>query len=73
MIPVILAHGALGPFDEVIFIAVAVTFVAMMGIAWWRSRGAVIETEDEAGDAAALPHTPPTPPVSDRADHYRLD
>jgi hypothetical protein len=72
MTPVILAHGALGLFDEVVFIAVAVTFVAMMGIAWWRSRGAVIEADEDAGDAAALPQEP-TSPVADRADRYRLE
>lgn len=37
-IPPILAHGALGIFDELLFIGVAVTFLVMMGISWWMSR-----------------------------------
>lgn len=36
--PVILAHGALGPFDEIIFLSIAVVFLAMMGISWVRSQ-----------------------------------
>jgi hypothetical protein len=44
---VILAHGALGPFDEVIFISVIIIFLTMMGISWIRSRG--VEDEDTDG------------------------
>ncbi|MCY3977845.1 MAG: hypothetical protein OXG23_07070 [Chloroflexi bacterium] len=36
--PVILAHGALGPFDEIIFLSIAAVFLAMMGISWLRSQ-----------------------------------
>ncbi len=36
--PVILAHGALGPFDEIIFLSIALVFLAMMGISWVRSQ-----------------------------------
>lgn len=36
--PVLLAHGALGPFDEIIFLSIAVVFLAMMGISWLRSQ-----------------------------------
>jgi len=36
--PVLLAHGALGPFDEIIFIGVAIVFLAMMGVSWLRSQ-----------------------------------
>ncbi|MDE2636421.1 MAG: hypothetical protein OXI30_08655 [Chloroflexota bacterium] len=35
---VILAHGALGPFDEIIFLSIAAVFLAMMGISWLRSQ-----------------------------------
>jgi hypothetical protein len=37
-IPIILAHGALGGFDEVIFIGVAIVFIVMMGASWIKSR-----------------------------------
>lgn len=36
--PVVLAHGALGPFDEIIFICIAIVFLAMMGLSWLRSQ-----------------------------------
>lgn len=45
--PVILAHGALGPFDEIIFLSIAVVFLAMMGISWVRSQ----QLPDEEMDA----------------------
>lgn len=64
--PVILAHGALGNFDEVIFISVIVVFIVMMGISWVRSR-------DLAGDPAALTLTPEADPPTDRRDHVELE
>ncbi len=36
--PIILAHGSLGNWDEVIFLSVAAIFLIMMGISWVRSR-----------------------------------
>ncbi len=36
--PFILAHGALGPFDEIIFLGIAAVFLVMMGISWLRSQ-----------------------------------
>ena len=38
MYPSILAHGALGPFDELIFLGVGVVFLVMIGISWLKSR-----------------------------------
>ena len=35
---VILAHGALGYFDEVIFIGIIAIFIGMVVFAWFRSR-----------------------------------
>ena len=37
----ILAHGALGPYDELIFLAGGVVFVAMMILSWLRSRSSI--------------------------------
>lgn len=62
--PVILAHGALGPFDEIIFISVAVIFLGMMGVSWLRSQ----ELEDDpldAGEAEAA--------SAGDADHFELE
>lgn len=50
--PVILAHGALGPFDEIIFIGIAVIFLGMMGLSWLRSQ-ALADDEPDAGEPAA--------------------
>jgi hypothetical protein len=46
----ILAHTALGPYDEVLFIGVALIFTIFMGISWWRSRNfePYLEDEEEA-------------------------
>lgn len=35
---VILAHGALGALDEIVFIGVVVVFLAMMALSWFRSQ-----------------------------------
>ncbi len=43
--PPILAHGALGPFDEIIFLGIAVVFLGMMGVSWLRSQQ--IEDDEE--------------------------
>lgn len=48
--PVILAHGALGPFDEIIFLSIAVIFLAMMGVSWVRSQQLQDEELDAPGD-----------------------
>ncbi len=52
---VILAHGALGPFDEIIFVSIAVIFVVMMGISWVRSQG-LPELEDEETETTDNEH-----------------
>jgi hypothetical protein len=43
---VVLAHGALGPWDEVIFLGIAVVFMIFMGISWVRSRAMEPDFED---------------------------
>lgn len=52
---VILAHGALGPFDEIIFVSIAIIFIVMMGISWVRSQG-LPEIEDDATESADNEH-----------------
>jgi len=70
MPPVILAHGALGIFDEVIFIGVVLIFGGMMAYAWWRSRNAPAEVEGEDS-----PEQPPVenPESAQNPDHFRLE
>lgn len=63
-VPVILAHGSLGPFDELIFLGVAVIFLTMMGISWVKSRNTPPDFEDD---------TPQTEIPTESADRFTLD
>lgn len=45
-VPVILAHGALGWADELIFLGVIVVFLGMMFISWFRSRNMDFDEND---------------------------
>ncbi len=49
----ILAHGALGWADELIFLGVIIAFLGMMGVAWFRSRGMDYDSAD------LMPDNPP--------------
>lgn len=51
--PPIIAHGALGPFDEVILLSIAAIFFVMMGISWFRNRGSI--PDPDPLDAPELP------------------
>jgi cytoskeletal protein RodZ len=76
MFPVILAHGALGPFDEIILIGVAIAFIGMMGFSWWRSRHEFDEEEPTSDSAASSSDDGQTVSNRDSAettDHFRLD
>lgn len=44
-LPVVLAHGALGEFDEIIFLGIGAIFLVLMGLSWIKSRN---EAPDEA-------------------------
>lgn len=57
--PPILAHGALGPYDEIIFLGIAIAFLGMMGISWLRSQQIDDDAEYE-------------PPASD-GEHIELE
>lgn len=61
---VLLAHGALGPYDEIIFLGVAVIFVVMMGVSWVRSRNLPPES-------LGAPESQPDD--SDTPNHISLD
>ena len=44
---VILAHGALGIFDEIIFVSIAIIFIGIMVVSWFRSQQLPDEGADE--------------------------
>lgn len=64
-VPVILAHGALGNWDEIIFIGVAAVFLVMMGISWIRSRNTPLDTPEN--------HETPIRTSEQAEDRFRLD
>ncbi len=59
----VLAHGALGIWDELIFIGVAVLFLVFMAVSWVRSR-AIPPTLDNT-------HTPDVTQADE--SRFRLD
>jgi hypothetical protein len=66
---VILAHGALGAWDEIIFISIASVFIIMMGISWIRSR--TIAPPDDGKAAPTTPSNSDNPPET--PDRFRLE
>lgn len=68
MIPILLAHGALGNFDEILFIAVGIVFVALMVFAWLRSRNSAPEPDDTQFPA----NQPPAETGEHSPDHFPL-
>jgi hypothetical protein len=61
--PVLVAHGLLGPFDELIYLAIGIVFAIFMIVSWIRSRNEPPEDEDSSGD--------PTDPEQS-PDHFSL-
>jgi len=64
--PFLLAHGALGWADEIIFASVAFFFLVMMGLQWVKSRA-----DGEADDVDITPGETSNPENS--ADRFRLE
>lgn len=64
---VILAHGGLGVWDEVIFLSVAAIFLIVMGISWLRSRSAPLDEPDKQT------HETSTVVSDHHDDRFRLD
>lgn len=62
---IVLAHGALGAADELIFAGVVVIFLVMMGVSWVRSRSVDLDPETPP---AGTPEDQPDSP-----DRFRLD
>ncbi len=54
----ILAHGALGEWDELVFLSIAAIFLVMMGISWVRSRVSTPEELDDAPEETTETSTP---------------
>ncbi|PJF39911.1 MAG: hypothetical protein CUN54_07260 [Phototrophicales bacterium] len=65
LFPIILAHGQLGRYDEVIFLSLAALFISIIGLAWVKSRNTIPEFDD--ADVAD------TAPDSDSNERFQLD
>lgn len=65
--PILLAHGTLGSWDELIFLSVFVIFLIIMGVAWARSRAL---GDDDLEDTLEPPAESPAKPESD--DRFAL-
>jgi hypothetical protein len=63
--PILLAHGALGIYDEVIFIGVVTIFVTMMGISWLVSRNTKPDLDDSEPTSE--------PEQSESEDRFKLE
>jgi len=63
-IPILLAHGALGNWDELVFLGVAAIFLTMMGISWIKSRNST-PSLDQSTKAVI--------PDSESPDHFPLE
>lgn len=66
-----LAHGALGYWDEAIFITVMVIFFGLMALSWVRSRSLDPEFDDETADFRQKRKNDHSP--HEASDRFRLD
>jgi len=64
-LPILLAHGALGNWDEIIFGGVAVIFLAFMALSWVQSRNTEPDFDDAPSESATLDTT--------TSDHVSLE
>jgi hypothetical protein len=65
--PIILAHGALGWWDELVFIGIISIFLMMMGVSWFRSRGADYDQQD------LMPTSPDNNSSESSDERFQLD
>lgn len=65
--PSILAHGALGPFDEIIFLGIALVFLVMMAVSWLRSQ----QMEDELWEDDHVANSEPA--RASEAERFELE
>ncbi len=71
----LIAHGALGIWDEIIFLSVVVIFITFMGISWVRSRFADPQLDDDspAPDLKREFNDPDPEATSASGDRFKLE
>ncbi len=71
---VFLAHGALGPYDELIMLGAATIFLVMMGISWVKSRNSRPDFEKRDETVEVSTNEAQVEDVKqDAPDRFRLD
>lgn len=65
---IILAHGTLGDFDELIFLGIIVIFAGLMFISWFRSRGNDYDKSDLMPETSKSDET-----ESESSERFQLD
>lgn len=70
-LPIVVAHGVLGPYDEIILPVVGGAFIGLIIITWWTSRNKT--PPDDLPADAVEPTGQDTPEESSEPSHYRLD
>lgn len=68
-----LAHGALGYWDEAIFVAVVIAFLSFMALSWVNARNAEPTFDDENKDPAPERVSAGDRAADDATDRFRLD
>lgn len=66
-LPPLLAHGALGSWDEIVFLSIAAVFLVVMGLSWIRSRAASPDEVDAVEERAE------DTPQTESGGHIRLE
>lgn len=65
---IILAHGALGWYDELVFLGIIVIFLGMMFVSWFRSRSMDYEQTDLMPESSDIDTSD-----SPSAERFQLD
>lgn len=68
-----LAHGALGWWDELIFLGVIIAFFIMMGISWVRSRNLDPDDSPDLTRSPSSRASQATAPPQPAPDRFELD
>ena len=66
MFPILLAHGTLGWWDDLIFLGIIVVFLGVMIFSWFLSRNDNFESDDLMPKPASTTH-------NDDPERFQLD
>ncbi len=72
-LPIVLAHGVLGYWDEMIFLGVVVVFLVMMGLNWVRSRAEAPDPDPAVSASSSSPDSTPSDAMPSSGDRFQLD